>query len=241
MNGSKARHWVVVVLMMILGSVSMADRRSYVWTYEYLTMPKGAAEVEYYLTHKVKNWNDYDEKNSWDHAIEVEYGLTDHWDVAVYQTWNQTNTEEEDTGGYTGSKIRTRYRIAEKGELPVDIVLYMEYILGDGHKNQDKIEPKLILAKDFGKWNLAYNQIYEKEVKNGDGFENAYATGLSYEFSPTWKLGMESTGNYTDDKYYLGPTVSWASEKVWANLGVLGGLNDESDDVRFRLIIGIPF
>ena len=242
MNSGKARNWVMGALMlMALSSAALADRRSYVWTYEYLTMPKGTAEIEYYLTHKISDWSNYDDKNSWDHYLELEYGLTDHWDVAVYQTWNQTNTEEKDTCDYTGSKIRTRYRIGEKGQLPVDILLYAEYILGDGPKEYDKFEGKLILAKDFGKWNLSYNQIYETKTKKAHGSEHGYATGLSYEFSPTWKAGIESAGNYTEDKYYLGPTVSWASEKYWVNLGMLAGLNDESDDVRFRLIVGIPF
>ena len=242
MNFVKARHWVMVLCTVwVVTSGALADRRSYVWTYEYQTMPKGMAEVEYYLTHKISDWDNYDEKNTWEHAVELEYGLTDHWDIAIYQTWQHTNTESRDWSGYTGSKIRTRYRIGEKGQLPVDILLYAEYILGEGEKDYDKFEGKLILAKDFGRWNLAYNQIYETKVKNGDETEHGYATGLSYEFSPTWKAGIESTGNYTDNKYYLGPTVSWASEKVWVNLGVLAGLNDRSDDVQFRLLIGIPF
>ena len=90
----KARYWVMVLVIFgALSSVTSADRRSYVWTYEYQTMPKGVAEVEYYLTHKISDWHKYDDKNTWDHNVEFEYGLTDHWDVAIYQTWNQTNTE----------------------------------------------------------------------------------------------------------------------------------------------------
>jgi hypothetical protein len=68
-----------------------------------------------------------------------------------------------------------------------------------------------------------------------------HATGVGYEFSPVWRMGIESAGNYTEDKFYLGPTVSWASEKCWVNLGTLQGLNDESDDLQVRLIVGIPF
>lgn len=242
MNNVKAKYWVMeLCVLCALASGAMADRRSYVWTYEYQTMPKGMAEVEYYLTHKIRDWDNYDDDNTWESAVEFEYGLTDHWDIAIYQTWQKTNTESQDQCGYTGSKVRTRYRIGEKGEFPLDVLLYAEYILGDGEKEYDKFEGKLILAKDFDKWNLSYNQIYEKKTKNGDETEHAYATGLSYEFSPVWKVAIESTGNYTENKYYLGPTVSWASEKIWVNFGVLGGLNDRSNDVQFRLLLGIPF
>ncbi len=54
-------------------------------------------------------------------------------------------------------------------------------------------------------------------------------------------MALESKGNFTEDKYYLGPTVSWATEKFWVNLGALRGLNDRSDDYMVRLIIGFPF
>ncbi len=240
MKHAKARLFVLLIAAGLLGTVAQADRRSFVWTYEYLTMPEGASEVEYYLTHKVPDMHKHGDKNTWDHAVEYEYGLSDRWDIAIYQTWRHTETSTDDDFNYTGSKFRTRYRIGEKNQYPVDILLYAEYILGDGDYS-DKIEAKLILAKDIGKWNVAYNQIYEKEVSDGDDFEHAYAAGLSYEFSPRFKLGLESTGNYTDDKYYIGPTASWASEKYWVNLGALRGLNDRSDDLKFRLIIGIPF
>ena len=240
MNATKLQLVVPLLLAGTLITNAQADRRSYVWTYEYLTMPRGAAEVEYYITHKIADMHRRSEKNSWDHALEYEYGLTDHWDLAIYQTWKYTETTSDSDFRYTGSKFRTRYRIGEKDQLPLDFLLYGEYILGDG-SDADKIEAKLIVAKDFGKWNAAYNQIYEKEVSNGDDFEHAFAAGLSYEFSPAWKMGLESVGNYTEEKYYLGPTVSWAREKYWVNFGALRGLNEQSDDLQFRLIIGIPF
>jgi len=54
-----------------------ADRRGYVWTYEYQTMPRGHAELEYYLTHKLPDSHKYSQKNTWEHQVELEYGLTD--------------------------------------------------------------------------------------------------------------------------------------------------------------------
>ncbi|MBC8378187.1 MAG: hypothetical protein H8E62_03345 [Planctomycetes bacterium] len=241
MKHKTARVFVLLGIMVLTGSMSYADRRGYVWTYEYQTMPQGTSEVEYYLTHKISDFHKQKNKNTWDHYVEYEYGLTDHWDVAVYQTWRQTNTKTDDKFEYNGSKFRTRYRIGEKGQFPIDLLLYAEYILPDGSDGAEKFEGKLIFAKDIGKWNVAYNQIYEKEVKNGHEFEHGYAAGVNYEFSPTWKLGIESTGNYTEEKYYLGPTVSWASQNYWVNFGALRGLNDRSDDLQFRMIIGIPF
>ncbi len=239
----KKRIVMIMMLAVILkvSGTAVADRRSYVWTYEYQTMPKGQSEIEYYLTHKVADFNRYHRKNVWDNQVEYEYGLTDRWDLAVYQRWEQTNTKSEDEFEYTGTKLRTRYRFSEKGVWPLDTLLYLEYIWPDYSGSPQKIEGKIILAKDFGKYNLAYNQIIVKGINNNGVTEHEYAIGLSYEFNPRLKIALESKGNFTEEKYYLGPTVSWATEKFWVNLGALRGLNDISDDFQIRLIVGIPF
>ncbi len=231
-----------MLILILLGvNSASADRRSYVWTYEYQTMPRGESELEYYLTTKVPDLNRTKDKNTWEHQVEYEYGLTDRWDISVYQRWQQTNTQSDDKFEYTGTKVRTRYRFGEKGMYPLDTLLYLEYIRPDGSDAPEILEGKIILAKDFGRYNVAYNQILKAGINNEGGNENEYACGLSYEFSPSWKVGLESTGNFTEDKFYIGPTVSWASEKFWVGAGVLRGLNDRSDDLRFRLIVGIPF
>ena len=125
-NGLNTMLLGVVIGAMFLVCSAQADRRAYVWTYEYMTMPKGAAEVEYYLTLKAPDWDDFDDKNTWEHQVEFEYGLTDHWDVSIYQRWQHTNTDIDDKFEYTGTKLRTRYRFAEKGVYPVDVLAYLE-------------------------------------------------------------------------------------------------------------------
>ncbi|UCD48573.1 MAG: hypothetical protein JSW27_13685 [Phycisphaerales bacterium] len=230
-----------VIGAMLLVCSAQADRRAYVWTYEYMTMPQGAAELEYYLTLKVPDWDDFDDQNTWEHQLELEYGLTDHWDVAVYQRWQHTNTDADDKFEYTGTKLRTRYRFAEKDVYPVDVLAYLEYKRPDGSNPDDEIEAKLILAKDIGKFNVAYNQIVEHSLRHGGKAEHEFTSGVSYEFDPTLKVGLESTGNYSEDKFYVGPTLSLAGKRFWLAAGALGGLNDRSDDLRARLIFGIPF
>ncbi|MDD5477394.1 MAG: hypothetical protein PHG87_04220 [Candidatus Omnitrophica bacterium] len=40
----------VLIFVLTIFQNSYADRRAYVWTYEYQTMPKGKWELEYYFT-----------------------------------------------------------------------------------------------------------------------------------------------------------------------------------------------
>ena len=233
--------YLLAILVLSDANIANADRRSYVWTYEYMTMRKGMSEVELYLTHKVTDFHKYDNKNTWEPQIEYEYGLTNKWDVSIYEKWLQTNTSNEDKFEYTGTKLRTRYRLGERDTYPVDTLLYLEYIRPDGSQDAEILEGKLILAKNFGKFNIAYNQILSVGINNRGGNENEYAVGLNYGFKPRLKVGLESAGSYTEDKYYIGPTVSVASKKYWAGFGAQRGLNDRSDDIRFRLIVGFPF
>ena len=101
----KRRRMIVVLmlaLILLVAGSARADRRGYVWTYEYLTMPKGEAELEYYLTTKVPDAENYNGKNTWDHQLEFEYGLTDHWDLSIYQRAKQANIGGENNFAYTG-------------------------------------------------------------------------------------------------------------------------------------------
>lgn len=227
--------------MIILGITqnSYADRRSYVWTYEYMTMPRGMSEVEYYLTTQVPDM-DKSNINTWKHWVELEYGITDNLDVALYQMWKQKNTASGSTSEYDGFKIRTRYRFGRKGEFFLDPLLYLEYIRDDDLSKPNVAEAKLILAKDIGNFNISYNQILERNLEKGKT-EHEYAVGISYTFLPALKLGIESKGSYNERESAVGPTISWSNRRFWVSLGAAFGLNKRTDDIQTRMIVGIPF
>src|SRR3989338_2424988 len=214
----------VAAFVLVLGMAkdADADRRAYVWTYEYQTMPKGHAEIEYYLTEEQKNIEKA-KPNIWKHWVELEYGITDHWDISMYQQFKQSNTTSSNTFEYDGFKVRTRYRILEKGNLPIDTLLYLEYIRNDNLEKSNVLEGKIILAKYIDKFNLAYNVILKQELDSHGKTEHEYAAGASYRLTPQFKIGLESKGNYTARKYYIGPTVAWAGNKFWASIGAVAG------------------
>jgi len=233
---------LVVGLFIILGisGDSLADWRSYVWTYEYSTMPKGMSEIEYYLTTKVPD-TAKSVINIWQHWLELEYGITDKWDVAMYQMWKETNTATSSTFDYNGFKVRTRYRFGEQGENFIDPELYFEYIRDDNFSEPSVGEAKLILAKDVGNFNISYNQIMERNLEKEGKTYHEYAVGVSYALLPDFKLGIESKGSYNEREYAIGPTISWVSNKFWISFGAALGLNKKTDDIQSRMIVGVPF
>jgi opacity protein-like surface antigen len=226
---------LVVSLLLVSGAAARADQRNYVWTYEYHTLAKDSAEIEFYQTAVTKD-KQVQSASDWTQQVELEYGITDHFDAALYEVY------EQPAGGvmqYAGYKIRLRYRIAEKNALPLDVLLYAEHVENTGEENE--FEGKVILAKDIGKLNIAYNQIFEKEYRSGSGAGHEYAAGVSYELSPQFRIGLESKGSYKEDTYAAGPTVAWSGSRIWANIGAAYGLNRRTSDREVRFLLGIPF
>jgi len=140
---------------------------------------------------------------------------------------------------YAGMKIESRYRFGERGRYIVDPLLYLEYKM-DVH-GEDSIEAKLVLAKDIGNLNIAYNQIIEAELGRGSEIEHEYAAAVSYAVHNSVRIAVETKGSYSEREYAIGPTISWVQGRFWATLGAVFGLNSRTDDMQLRFIVGIPF
>ncbi|MDP2941460.1 MAG: hypothetical protein Q8N85_04325 [Candidatus Omnitrophota bacterium] len=233
---------VIFTLAIVFGisSSSYADRRSYVWTYEYMTMPKGMWELETYLTTEIPNLHKSN-INVIKPQLELEYGITNRWDVAMYQMWKFKNKKHENDSEYEGFKLRTRYRIGEKGKFLVDPLLYFEYIRDDDFSKPNVGEAKLILAKDLGDFNVSYNQIIKRNLEREGKTGHEYAAGINYALTPRFKIGLESKGDYPKEKYALGPTISYAFKKAFIAVGAAFGLNERTDDLQTRMIVGVLF
>ena len=217
------------------GVSAHADQRSYVWTYEYLTLAKDHAELEYYQTAATKD-RQKDNSSDWQQQLELEYGITDRLDAALYQVYDQ---KENDKMKYSGYKFRLRYRIAERNRLPVDMLLYAEHQEKADAKNV--FEGKLILAKDIGKLNVAYNQIYKNTYTSGDHADHEYAVGASYEITPAPRFGVESKGNYRTDKYAAGADALLGRRQDLGERRRRLRLNRRTNDREVRSLLGVPF
>lgn len=232
-----------------------ADRRAYGQTYEAVTAPQGELDVEMWTTYaRLGEVDGGPASRGVRQMIELEYGITDRWDVALYNMAD-LGTDETDSG-YAGFKIESRYRPALRGEWFVDPVLYVEFqqlFRGDA---EQKLEAKLILAKDLAHWNLALNVAFEEERLTDGSYnpEVEFALGTSYELSPAVKLGAETFGKSESEddggletKVWAGPAISFAAgtdgvlRGIWATVAAGAGLTDEADPFYGRLIVGLQF
>ena len=224
-----------------------AHARSYVWTEEYHTLPKGGREVEAWTTFQMPNGNQTN-VNTWEYQGELEYGVTDHWTLAHYErlkTQNQVGSD--DSTNYEGFKFESKYRIGEKGKYWVDPLVYVEWATDfreEEHPNE--IETKLVLSKSLGKLNVAYNQIYEFQLGENGRMTPEFRVAANYELLPAVRVGVEFAGEYWHPSSHrnelsLGPTIAYEHQYFWVAAGTLFAVNHAADDHEARVIVGVPF
>src|SRR5678815_2277557 len=117
------------VLALISSSSARADRRLFTHTYEYKTVPQGHTAMEFWHTESRDTW-DPDTLQHLESILEIEHGLTDRWDAALYTVFAQTASNmpgvPSEPFTFEEVKLETRYRLADRGEWPVDVLLYGE-------------------------------------------------------------------------------------------------------------------
>jgi hypothetical protein len=226
---------------LLLAPAARADRRTLIRAYEYATQPEGNLELEL--------WNDVDapkdggfDAASSTHRVELEYGLTDHWDVALYHVFEQTRAEGF---RFDSWRLETRYRLVEKNVLPVDVLLYFELERPADFVEAWETEEKLILEKDFGRFALVGNLVLEQKLFHADqlhSFEIDF--GARYEVAPQLRLAgeiwtiQETVNGATAGSYYAGPSVSWASSRIWVQLGAGFGVGGTAGATFVRSVLG---
>ncbi|UCC44200.1 MAG: hypothetical protein JSU65_13985 [Candidatus Zixiibacteriota bacterium] len=231
---------LTLILLLIACSSSLADRRKYAWTYQFVTIPKDAVEMEFYQTTRLKQ----DEPNLWEYRIEVEHGITNRWDISVYQIFSQVQGE---AFRWDAFQIRTRVKLAEPGRFVLNPLLYLEYRRKAELAVPNKIEAKFVLGRNFGRWNLAVNPVYELFWAPGKPtHEIGLDVGCSRELSYKVSLGLEAISRIEllehekDHKsLYLGPAMSLASGPAFYTVGYAIGVTGDSDDARVRFLMGV--
>lgn len=238
-----------VVTILVLSSSAHADRRSFTRTYEYTTTPEGQTELEIYSTQSRNRFTDASPR-SFELQLEIEHGITDRFDLGLYHVFKQVSSDDPATAQslqFSDLLLEARYRFAERGELPVDIVAYAELGKEFG-AGVYEAETKAILARDFDRVVVAANLIAEVEFGPDVAeteLELGWSVGAALEVSPSWRFGAESYGSFEAEEpgevaAYAGPTIGWAPRgKLWV-AGTAGfGLNDEADRFSGRFILGI--
>jgi hypothetical protein len=228
-----------------LSSPASADRRLFTSTYEYKTVPQGHTALELWHTESRENFDG--DVQALEHILEIEHGLTDRWDAALYTVFTQLSSEDPAVAvpfSLHEMKLETRYRFADRGEWPVDVLAYGEFAKEFGESVYEA-EAKAILARDFDNFTAAVNLIgaveFGADVMETE-LEGGWAAGLSYEVHPKFNAGLEQYASISEAGFAaaVGPALSIApSSSLWASFTLGFGLTDDAPKLAGRLILGI--
>ena len=226
-----------------------AHVRDYLVNQPYDTTERGEFEVGFWND---MNFAEADNSGSYSskHQLELEYGVTDHFQLAYYEvyTWDRAEDWERDE-----FKIEMKYRFAEVGQWPVDLALYTEYKNPDGRRqgHSDELENKVILSKDLGRWNVTGNFVFEKKINAGSHWAYAYTAGVSYGLTPRTRVGIEVKQGLGDSKDFdfSANQKLYVVPGIYTNLtphlrvlvGPAFGLTRASDDLQLHSLVEVEF
>jgi hypothetical protein len=168
---------------------------------------------------------------------------------------------------FDGLKWRVRTRLAEAGQWPVDVGLYLEL---ETMFDELAVEGKVLLQRRFGRVRLLSNlwaeQVWARPLDTkAHGRETEFiinpTAGASFEVTPTFHPGLEywargqlsASGETEQDRensrvhHFLGPTSHLNFGRLWWSAGLYFNLNsmhrpqegDAYGPVWFRSVLGL--
>lgn len=230
----------LIAVLLCLPLAARADRRYYGKTYNAATAAPGGLDVELWSSlHQAPRSGG---ARLWRNQLELETGITDRWDVALYNVWDSPRGEST---RYAQTSLESRFRPSQPGEWFVDPVVYLEVKKEWTDDRPVAVEEKLILGKDIGRLNLSLNGSAEQEFIPGGGraYEYAYAIGASHELASWLRAGAEAFGAHqreggqTVTTHYAGPALSVAWSRVWLVTAIGFGLDRASERLRATAVL----
>lgn len=235
----------------LLGSISTAQahERRFAYSYETTTMPKGTWEFEPWFTYK-----HYDDKDRYEFRYELEYGVTDNFQIAAYLSdWRFDDKKDgEDKAEWRTAGLEAVYALSNPNTDWIGSALYGEVLVGP---EKFALEGKLLLQKNFGPLAVVYNGVVEAEWEGSDYeervgvWENTF--GLSYQFSPSFTAGVEALHEVEfedwseagEHVFFVGPNVSFRTKSFYATVAGLFQASDVDGEpeAQVRLLMGFTF
>ena len=239
-----------ILILTVSPWTSFGGVRHFTFLYEAPTSAQGSLELENWVTwQRATGPGRFDQV---DFRHELEYGVTDKFQVSVYLAdWLYEAHPEHSGFVYSDSAIELIYNLANPVVDPVGLSIYGELRAGD---RLIELESKMIAQKNFGPLILAYNATLESVWEGHDLAERegelSQALGASYEFSPRISAGLEllhelvfpewRDGEHIRN-FFVGPNVSYRTRNWFVTVTALAQATDTEDepDFQLRTIFGI--
>lgn len=251
-----------VFLLFFLLVCGVQLKAQFYQVYGYATLDANEKELVLWNTYIPSSDHEYSffgesvpRKGMFAHSMELEYGITNNFTVALYADFEQP--AGKDLKWIRSKAVMIYYSFADKNLLPVDLAIYGEYKLPrPDYKNYEELEIKLIMEKDIGFHRIILNPTVEKKISGddvGEGVEfalnGAYTYTGSLKIQPRVeyysKMGeLYEPHLFTEQTHYVFPAVDLFFGKYqqfrW-HVGVGFGLTDPADNLIVKSILSWEF
>jgi len=230
--------------------------------YGYDTPEANEKEIVYWFSNIPSSDNNYmffgnpvERQGLMAHSLEMEYGISNRFTVAMYFDFEHPNGES--IKWIKTKAVMLHYRLYEKKARPIDIAFYMEYILPrKNYKKSEELEFKFILEKDIGFNTIVLNPTFEKKISGEDvteGTEFNFSAGYYYKKSLVFQPGFEfyskmgelyDPKSFEDQKNYIFPTIDLflgSKGTIHWHAGIGFGLTDPADNIVIKSILSYEF
>jgi hypothetical protein len=183
-------------------------------------------------------------------SLELNYGLTDKIDVAVYTDLERANGEAVE---YAGSRVRARGALWEQGRFPVDVGWYVEAEMPHDDPADLELEFRTLFSRDFGRFTVDLNPVFELPTVASERrtFEFDYAARIYWRRWRALEPGVEFFGGIgqirnvdpaREQEHYVFPVVYAQPAAGWRlTLGPGFGLTRGSDPVLLKANVEYEF
>lgn len=262
MHALAPRPTTFFLAFLLLAGAAPATERHLTYTYGSDVLNPGTIEVEPWTT--VRAGKD-DFFFALDNRVEIEAGVTERYQVALYLNASQTlfdsgqgsGRSRTSTFSWKGVSMEHKLKLLDAAADAVGLALYVEPTL---FATELEVEGKLIVDKRLGALLLAANLVAEYAWEFGAlpmqrELKLEVDAGLSCFLTPYLSVGLEARSHTVlpagegraDSALFAGPVISLSSKAVWAALSVLpqlaslrgNGLDlQEHERLQARLLVG---
>ncbi|MBI5150284.1 MAG: hypothetical protein HZA28_05900 [Candidatus Omnitrophica bacterium] len=234
---------IIVFIFLLSASDAWATKKVYSPYVE-----KGELELE---ARGSINFDDrHDEDGTQKQKYALGYGVTDRWFTEVYgEVEKEYNDDGEDFDFYfTEVEWENKFQLTDKGQYPVDVGFLLEYAVSAEDKRADKLEWKVLLAKEIGKTKHYANFKFEHGVGGGHanetegGFAWSSRYRLNEHFEPGFEYhaglgGLNEGRNFQEQDHQAGPVFYGALGDFHYDLGYLWGVSKAAFDGELKWIL----
>jgi hypothetical protein len=243
---------LALTIASLLPTAAPAGERRFAFSYEADTVPAGTREFEQWVTWKGRKDSNHD-YSQFTFREEFEFGLTDRLQLGIYLfDWTLTRGNASDDTEYKDTGFDLIYNLTDPTTDWLGSALYGEVLWGP---ELLKLEGKLLLQKNVGKWMYAWNTILEAEwegdqyAEDNGAWENTF--GISYQINPSLSVGVEALhevefedwSESSDHYLWAGPNISYRKNNWFIVAAPMFQITDDAGepDYFMRTIMGFHF